>query len=164
MNSDTPPHVGFIGLGVLDRSSAQPWLTLGTARALAARGIDMVDAPVSGAQWSAESAELVFMVGGADDDVERVRPLLDLLGRATYHVGPIGSGHVMKSINNAITAMTFLATAEGPVLGTRAGLDPAAMNAVLNESTGGSWITRTGVHITRGGAASKWCGKGHDEK
>jgi 3-hydroxyisobutyrate dehydrogenase len=130
---------------LLDCSSAQPWLTLATARELAAHGVRMVDAPVSGAQWGAEAAELVFMVGGADDDVERVRPLLDLLGRATFHVGPIGSGHVMKSINNAITAMTFLATAEGLVLGTRAGLDPAAMNAVLNESTGGSWITRNHI-------------------
>ncbi len=130
---------------VLDCSSAQPWLTLGTARQLAANGIEMVDAPVSGAQWGAEAAELVFMVGGADEHVDRVRPLLDLLGRATFHVGPIGSGHVMKSINNAITAMTFLATAEGLVLGTRAGLDPAAMNAVLNESTGGSWITRNHI-------------------
>lgn len=130
---------------LLDCSSAQPWLTLATARELAANGVKMVDAPVSGAQWGAEAAELVFMVGGADDDVERVRPLLELLGRATFHVGPIGSGHVMKSINNAITAMTFLATAEGLVLGTRAGLDPAAMNAVLNESTGASWITRNHI-------------------
>jgi 3-hydroxyisobutyrate dehydrogenase len=130
---------------LLDCSSAQPWLTLETARQLAAEGIEMVDAPVSGAQWGAESAELVFMVGGSDHGVERVRPLLDLLGRAMFHVGPIGSGHVMKSINNAITAMTFLATAEGLVLGTRAGLDPAAMNAVLNESTGGSWITKNHI-------------------
>ena len=99
---------------LLDCSSAQPWLTLGTARELAANGIEMVDAPVSGAQWGAESAELVFMVGGADDDVERVRPLLDLLGRATFHVGPIGSGHVMKSINNAITAMTLPRDRGGP--------------------------------------------------
>jgi 3-hydroxyisobutyrate dehydrogenase len=130
---------------VLDCSSAQPWLTLATASALRANGIDMVDAPVSGAQWGAESAELVFMVGGSDRDVDRVRPLLELLGRATFHVGPIGSGHVMKCINNAITAMTFLATAEGLVLGTRAGLEPAVMNAVLNESTGESWITRTHI-------------------
>ena len=58
---------------LLDCSSAQPWLTLATARELAANGIQMVDAPVSGAQWGAEAAELVFMVGGADDDVERAR-------------------------------------------------------------------------------------------
>jgi 3-hydroxyisobutyrate dehydrogenase len=126
---------------LLDTSSAQPWLTLATASALAERDIGMVDAPVSGAQWGAEQADLVFMVGGEPADVERVRPVLDLLGRAVFHCGPLGSGHVMKSINNTITAMTFLATSEGLALGKRAGLDPAAMNDVLNESTGGSWIT-----------------------
>lgn len=126
---------------LLDTSSAQPWLTLATAAALAERGVGMVDAPVSGAQWGAEQANLVFMVGGAAADVARVRPILDLLGRAVFHCGPLGSGHIMKSINNTITAMTFLATAEGLALGKRAGLDPAAMNEVLNESTGGSWIT-----------------------
>lgn len=126
---------------LLDTSSAQPWLTLATASALAERGIGMIDAPVSGAQWGAEQANLVFMVGGSTDDVGRVRPLLELLGRAVFHCGPLGSGHVMKSINNTITAMTFLATAEGLALGKRAGLDPVAMNDVLNESTGGSWIT-----------------------
>jgi 3-hydroxyisobutyrate dehydrogenase len=130
---------------LLDTSSAQPWLTMATAAALADRGIGMIDAPVSGAQWGAEQANLVFMVGGSDDDVERVRPLLDLLGRAVFHCGPLGSGHVMKSINNTITAMTFLATAEGLALGKRAGLDPVAMNDVLNESTGGSWITMNHV-------------------
>jgi 3-hydroxyisobutyrate dehydrogenase len=130
---------------LLDCSSSQPWLTLDTAAALAERGIGMVDAPVSGAQWGAEAAELVFMVGGAEPDVARVRPLLDLLGRATYHVGPLGAGHMMKCINNAITAMTFLATAEGLALGTRSGLDARAMNAVLNDSTGGSWITRNHI-------------------
>lgn len=126
---------------LLDTSSAQPWLTLATAEVLSQRGIGMIDAPVSGAQWGAEQANLVFMVGGKLDEVERVRPILDLLGRAVFHCGPLGSGHVMKSINNTITAMTFLATAEGLALGKRAGLDPAAMNDVLNESTGGSWIT-----------------------
>jgi 3-hydroxyisobutyrate dehydrogenase len=126
---------------VIDTSSSQPWLTVETAARLGERGISMIDAPVSGAQWGAEAAELVFMAGGAVDDLERVRPILDLLGRAVFHVGPLGSGHIMKSINNTITAMTLVATAEGLALGAKAGLDPAAMNAVLNESTGGSWIT-----------------------
>ena len=75
---------------LLDTSSAQPWLTVATAQGLAARGIGMVDAPVSGAQWGAEQANLVFMVGGAPADLDRVRPLLDLLGRAVFHCGPLG--------------------------------------------------------------------------
>jgi 3-hydroxyisobutyrate dehydrogenase len=130
---------------LLDTSSAQPWITVATAEALAGRGVAMVDAPVSGAQWGAEQADLVFMVGGAPADVERVRPILDVLGRSVHHVGPLGSGHIMKCINNTITAMTLLATAEGLALGTRAGLDPTEVNAVLNESTGGSWITRNHI-------------------
>ena len=81
------------------------------------------------------------MVGGAADDVARARPLLDVLGRAVFHLGPLGSGHMMKSINNTVTAMTFQATLEGLALGVAAGLDPTAMNDVFNESTAGSWIT-----------------------
>src|SRR5262245_9627350 len=130
---------------LIDCSSSQPWLTRETAAALAEHGIGMIDAPVSGAQWGAEAAELVFMVGGAAADVERARPILNLLGRAVFHLGPLGSGHVMKCINNTITAMTLLATAEGLVLGACAGLDPTVMNAVLNESTGGSWVTRNHI-------------------
>ena len=133
------------GALLLDTSSAEPWLTEATAQALAAQGASMVDAPVSGAAWGAAEANLVFMVGGSVADVARVRPLLDLMGRAVFHLGELGAGHAMKCINNLITAMTFSATAEGLVIGKRYGLDPAAMVDVLNESTGQSWIT--GNHI-----------------
>jgi 3-hydroxyisobutyrate dehydrogenase len=127
---------------LLDTSSSEPWLTRRTAQVLAGRGVAMVDAPVSGAQWGAQAAELVFMVGGSEQDLGRVRLLLEEMGRAVHHVGPLGAGHTMKCINNMITAMTFIATAEGLAVGKRAGLDPVAMNEVLNESTGGSWLTR----------------------
>jgi 3-hydroxyisobutyrate dehydrogenase len=137
---------GFrVGSLLLDTSSSQPWLTRQTATELAASGVDMVDAAVSGAQWGAQQADLVFMVGGAPESVTRVEPILSILGRAQFHVGPLSSGHVMKCINNTITAMTFLATAEGLALGMRCGLDGTAMNNVLNESTGMSWITRNHI-------------------
>jgi 3-hydroxyisobutyrate dehydrogenase len=126
---------------LVDTSSSQPWITAETAKALAAAGVAMVDAAVSGAQWGAQAAELVFMVGGAADDVARARPMLDVLGRAVFHLGPLGSGHMMKCINNTVTAMTFQATLEGLALGVAAGLDPVAMNDVFNASTAGSWIT-----------------------
>ena len=133
------------GALLLDCSSAEPWLTQATAAALAAQGAAMVDAPVSGAAWGAAEARLVFMVGGAQADVARVRPLLDVMGRAVFHLGDVGSGHAMKCINNLITAVTFSATAEGLVIGKRYGLDPAAMVDVLDESTGQSWITRNHI-------------------
>jgi len=134
------------GALLLDTSSAEPWLTERTAAALGGRGATMVDAPVSGAAWGAAEATLVFMVGGSVADVARVRPLLALMGRSVHHLGGLGCGHAMKCLNNCITAMTFAATSEALVTGKRYGLDPKAMVDVLNESTGGSWITQTHYH------------------
>jgi len=96
------------GTLLLDTSSAEPWVSEQTGKALGEKGVAMVDAPVSGAQWGAQEARLVFMVGGADDDVARVRPLLDLMGRAVFHLGGLGAGHAMKCLNNCITSMTLL--------------------------------------------------------
>ncbi|HEY5210280.1 MAG TPA: NAD(P)-dependent oxidoreductase [Stellaceae bacterium] len=128
---------------LLDTSSAEPWHTKAVAARLALAGIAMVDAPVSGAEAGAKAAELVFMVGGAEADIARVRPILEILGKQIFHLGPVGSGHVMKAINNLITAVTLMATTEGLIAGTKLGLDPTIMNDVLDASTGGSWVGRT---------------------
>jgi 3-hydroxyisobutyrate dehydrogenase-like beta-hydroxyacid dehydrogenase len=130
---------------VIDTSSCEPWLTIETARALAAKGVAMIDSATSGAEMGAKAATLVFMVGGDAGAVERARPVLDVMGKHVFHLGPIGAGHTMKSINNTITAMTLSATAEGLVLGKRLGLDPNVMTDVLNVSTGMSWITQTHI-------------------
>jgi len=105
----------------------------------------MVDAPVSGALAGAQAAELVFMVGGTKANVKRVSPLLEIMGKQMFHIGPLGAGHAMKCINNLITAMTFMATAEGLTMGKKFGLDPAVMTEVLNVSTGGSWISQNHI-------------------
>ena len=128
---------------LLDTSSAEPWLTQEVAGRLAELGVAMVDAPVSGAEAGAKAGELVFMVGGADADIERVRPLFEVMGKQWFHLGPVGSGHVMKSLNNLITATTLIATTEAMLAGVRYGLDPEVMNDVLDVSTGGSWVSRT---------------------
>ncbi len=133
-------HAGGL---LLDTSSSEPWLTVETAKTLAKAGIDMVDAPVSGAQIGAQSAQLVFMAGGAQEAVRRVMPLLQVMGKKVFHLGPIGAGHAMKCINNLITSMTFMATAEGLTVGKKFGLDPDVMVDVLNVSTGMSWISQT---------------------
>jgi 3-hydroxyisobutyrate dehydrogenase-like beta-hydroxyacid dehydrogenase len=128
---------------VVDTSSSEPWLTLETAAQLAESKVAMVDAPTSGAEMGAIAAELVFMVGGSAADVERAGVVLDAMGTQVFRLGPLGAGHSMKSINNLITAMTFLATAEGLALGKRMGLDPNVMTDVLNVCTGMSWISQT---------------------
>jgi 3-hydroxyisobutyrate dehydrogenase-like beta-hydroxyacid dehydrogenase len=130
---------------VLDTSSSEPWYTRETSERLARLGVAMVDAPVSGAQIGAEKAELVFMAGGDVAALERVRPILQVLGKSIFHLGAVGCGHAMKSINNLITAVTFLATTEGLAIGRSYGLDPAVMVDVLNVSTGMSWISRTHI-------------------
>lgn len=130
---------------LLDTSSSEPWLTQATARMLAEKGIAMVDAPVSGARAGAEAAELVFMIGGEQESVARVMPLLQVMGKEYFHLGPIGAGHTMKCLNNTITAMTFLATTEALALGKRCGLDPDVMTDVINNSTAMSWISRTHI-------------------
>ncbi len=134
------------GALLVDTSSSEPWLTRETGAALAKRGVAMLDVPVSGAQWGAQAAELVFMAGGEAKDLERVRPLLDRMGRKVFHLGPLGAGHAMKCLNNLVTAMTLMTTSEGLAIGTRYGLDPAVMVDVLGESTGMSWVSRTHFH------------------
>jgi 3-hydroxyisobutyrate dehydrogenase-like beta-hydroxyacid dehydrogenase len=130
---------------LLDTSSSEPWLTRGSGALLADKNVAMVDAPVSGAQWGAQAAELVFMVGGDAKDVERVRPLLDAMGRAVFHLGPLGCGHAMKCLNNLVTSVNLLAVSEGLAIGKRYGLDPSVMTDVLNESTGMSWVSQTHI-------------------
>ena len=130
---------------LLDTSSSESWLTMKTAEALKEKGIDMVDAPVSGAEIGAQKQELVFMVGGNDESVARVKPILNVMGKLVFHLGPVGSGHMMKSMNNLVTAITFMATAEALAIGKHFGLDPAVMTDVMNVSTGQSWISQTHI-------------------
>lgn len=75
----------------------------------------------------------------------RVSPLLAVMGKQMFHLGPVGAGRAMKCINNLVTALTFMATAEGLTIGTRFGLDPEVMTDVLNVSTGMSWISQTHI-------------------
>ena len=130
---------------LIDASSSEAWLTKKTAEKLKKSRIDMIDAPVSGAEPGAKAAELVFMVGGEISSVSRARPLLDIMGKRVFHLGPIGAGHVMKSMNNLVTALTFMATTEALTVGKHLGLDPNVMTDVLNVSTGMSWISQTQI-------------------
>lgn len=130
------------GSMLLDTSSAEPWITRETAERLAQQGVDMVDAPVSGAEEGARTATLVFMCGGSNDALARAKPLLDLMGKHVFHVGPTGAGHTMKAINNVTTALSFLCTAEALLIGKSYGLNAKAMLDVMNVSTGYSFATQ----------------------
>ncbi len=124
------------GMLVLDMSSSDPVGTRSLGEELAARGIGLVDAPVSGGVKKALDATLAIMAGGDAAQIERVRPLLEKMGGRIFLTGPLGSGHAMKALNNYVSAAGMIATAEALVAGARFGLDPAVMTDILNASSG----------------------------
>jgi 3-hydroxyisobutyrate dehydrogenase len=135
------------GAVVVEMSSADPADTIRTAAELAARGLRMVDAPVSGGVPRAVTGELSLMVGGDDADVASVQPVLRVLGDPArqFRTGALGTGHAMKALNNVIGAATYCATTEAVLAGTRFGLDPKVMIDIINASTGRSFVSEAVV-------------------
>jgi 3-hydroxyisobutyrate dehydrogenase len=132
------------GAIVVDTSSSDAIGTRTLATELARRGFRLVDAPVSGGMGAVAEGKLTIMVGGDDEAaVERVRPLLDQLAARIIRVGPVGSGHAVKSINNVIAAAIIAITSEGFVTAERFGVDPNILLEVLNSSTGRSGVSET---------------------
>jgi 3-hydroxyisobutyrate dehydrogenase len=96
----------------------------------------LVEAPLTGGSIGAEKRMLVFMVGGDEEAVARVRPVLDPLGRATFHLGPLGLGNTMKLVNSLIAFSTTWVTLEGLSLALKAGIPVSTAADVLR--TGGA--------------------------
>jgi len=131
---------------LLDMSSSDPTGTVDLAEELAAQGIAMVDAPVSGGVRRADDGSLAIMVGGAEADLERCRPLLDIMGGQIFECGPVGSGHAMKALNNMLSAIGLAAAGEALIIGKQFGLDPAVMVDTINRSTGRNNATEVKFH------------------
>ena len=121
---------------VVDMSSSEPSGTVALAGELARRGIDMIDAPVSGGRAGAVAGTLTIMAGGDPAVIERCRPVLEAIGGRVVRTGAVGSGHALKSLNNTISAAGFLIAAEAFLVGRRFGLSPAVMAEAVNGSTG----------------------------
>lgn len=124
------------GSVVIDMTSGVPGTTRLLAGELAAHDVALVDVAVSGGVSRAVDASIALMAGGDDAVLDRVQPLLDAVGRATFRCGGVGTGQAMKSLNNLVSAGGLLIAVEALLMGGRAGLDPATMVDVLNESTG----------------------------
>jgi len=121
---------------VLEMSSGAPEVTKSLGDTLAALGVAMIDAPVSGGVSRAKDGTLAIMAGGTDDNLDRATPILQAMSTTIHRVGGLGAGQAMKAINNLVSAAGFLAGIEGLLIGQRFGLDPARMVDVLNASTG----------------------------
>jgi 3-hydroxyisobutyrate dehydrogenase len=124
------------GALAIEMSSGEPSATRAMAAALAARGVAMVDAPVSGGVARAETGDLAIMTGGDPAALQRAEPVLRAMGRNIVRCGEVGAGQAMKALNNLVSAAGFLVSVEALLIGSRFGLDPATMVDVLNASTG----------------------------
>ena len=152
MVSDTPDveHVIFgehgvvhgarRGSVVVDMSSISPIATHLIAKKLAEKGVDMLDAPVSGGEAGAVSGTLSIMVGGKDAVFERVLPLFQLMGKNIVHVGDHGAGQTAKVCNQMVVAQTIVAVSEAMIFASKAGVDPAKVRQALLGGFAGSKI------------------------
>lgn len=129
------------GALVIDSSTIAPASAQKVAQAAAARGLQMIDAPVSGGTAGAQAGTLTFIVGGPADALERARPYLQDMGKNIFHVGGNGAGQVAKLCNNMALGVIMAATGEAISLGVAHGLDAGVLSQMMAVSTGRSWAT-----------------------
>jgi 3-hydroxyisobutyrate dehydrogenase len=128
---------------VVDMSSSAPARTRELAAAAAERGVTLIDAPVSGGVAGARSGSLTIMAGGPAEVLDRLRPVLEVLGSHVVHAGTIvGAGHAIKALNNLMSAAHLLASSEALLAGRQFGLDPDVMLTIVNSSSGRSGSTQ----------------------
>lgn len=126
------------GAVLVDCTSGDPPTSRSIAAELGGRGVDFIDAPVSGGTVAAKSGTLTVMWGGEALVFERVRPVIEAFGKKIVHAGPVGSGDALKAVNNALLAVHILSTAEGLAVLVKAGVDPKVALEVINASSGRS--------------------------
>ena len=122
----------------IDLTTNSPAVVRRVGVALAAAGIDLLDAPVSGGVGGARAATLAVLVGGDRAVFERHRPLLEQIGKNIFYLGPLGSGNIAKVINNTLSFAQRAILAEGLVLGAKAGLQAETLLEVIRASSGNS--------------------------
>ena len=126
---------------LLDCTSGDPATSRRIAARLAGAGLGFADAPVSGGTNGAEAGILTVMVGGDEATFARARPVLECFGRRIELMGPVGTGHAMKAVNNALLAVNILAVGEGLAALVKAGVPAGRAVEVLNASSGRSFVS-----------------------
>ena len=131
------------GALLVDCTSGDPGTSRRIAQRLAKRGVGFADAPVSGGVSGAEAGTLTVMVGGDETSFTRARPVLAAFGKRIEHLGPVGAGHAMKAVNNALLAVNLIAVGEGLAALVKAGVMARTAVEVLNASSGRSFVSES---------------------
>ena len=124
---------------IIDSSTIAPDSAIKVANQAKDLELSMIDAPVSGGVVGAQESKLTFIVGGAENNVERARPLLEKMGSNIFHAGSNGAGQVAKVCNNMLLAIHMCGTAEAIALGVKNGLDASVLSEIMRKSSGGNW-------------------------
>jgi 3-hydroxyisobutyrate dehydrogenase-like beta-hydroxyacid dehydrogenase len=124
------------GSVLIDSSTVSPALARRVSKACSDQSVDFLDAPVTGGTWGAEKGELIFMIGGKKEVLDRVEPVLQAVGKRFFLLGPNGSGQTVKLAMNLILALEVEALAEGLELVTSSGVEPTKLIEVLQSSMG----------------------------
>ena len=133
------------GLIFVDMSTIAPSVTTQVGEVLSEKGVQSLDAPVSGGDIGAQNATLSIMVGGDEDTFNTAKPLFDVMGQSAILCGPLGAGQTVKACNQILVAVTIAGVSEALTMGTKAGVDPIKIVQVLS---GG--LARCGVLENRG--------------
>ncbi len=128
------------GTLIVDMSTISPVVTEELAAKVKEKGASMLDAPVSGGDVGAIEGTLSIMVGGAEEDFERARPLFEAMGKTVTHVGGSGAGQVTKAANQIVVALVIEAVSEALVLGSRGGVAPEKILDVLSGGLAGNKV------------------------
>lgn len=128
------------GTLVVDCSTIGPSAAREIGRELASRGLELLDAPVTGSSPRAEDGTLTIMVGGSDEAFEKAKPVLGAMGELIVHAGPLGHGQIVKVINNAVAATNAAVVGEALLVGARAGVDLDALTEVMRAGSGASMM------------------------
>jgi 3-hydroxyisobutyrate dehydrogenase len=124
---------------IIDTSTIDPHSTKKIAKTAKEKGIEMIDAPVSGGTFGAEKGTLSIMVGGEEKILNACMDVLTVIGENIYHVGEIGSGQIFKLINNMLVGINLIAVSEALVLAQKAGANLNTLYEVIKTSAGNSW-------------------------
>jgi 3-hydroxyisobutyrate dehydrogenase-like beta-hydroxyacid dehydrogenase len=128
------------GATILVMSTIDPMVARNMALLAGEKGVELLDCPVSGARPRAEAGTLTIMVGGSEEALEEVRPILEVLGQHIFYLGDHGTGQVAKLVNNLMLLVHMNAAYEGLALAKKGGVNLDALLDLLKVSTGNSWI------------------------